>query len=304
MRTQTIQQMTVTYPDYLVFSEDNNFIQLTATSGTAAMVVTLGSYQQVYYGETDTVVMDVSRLFKRYGTYNAAISMTIYISRTNPTASQTLTVSFYVVKGRTLADRYHCSGRKIILPPGSTSVELLADGEATTITINPVSTTTAAIMTVPITDSTTIEVQNTTASPRGWFIDGESTTSVYYEVEIASCTPKNGAFLRWLDTDGCKRFAPCKIMTRGSKIEQINYADGLQTLRTPASRLVSSVQRSIEVGIAQVDPALHLEEIVYSPEILLVCDNGETVTLVPEFTDYTGSVEKIEDITLKFLVQR
>lgn len=306
MRTQTIQNMTLTYPDYLVYAGDNNYLTLEASGGTATLSVSIGNNTQSYASESDFVLIDISALIKYNATYNSAITMTIYIARTNPDASQTITATIYVVRGRTLADRYHASARKILLPYGSTRVELLCD-EASTMTggTSTVTTLAAQIYQYGISGSCNpvVKLDSGTGVPRGWFNDGEVAYQQRYTVEVLDCLPENGAYLRWYDADGCKRYVAGKIMTRTTSAERVSYFEGYNVLKTLASGLLTGMTRTFDFGIAQVEPELHLEEIVFSPEVVLLDDNGLELQVVPDFGELTVSSKDIEDITLSFIAQ-
>lgn len=307
MRQQAIGATTLYYPDYLTYSGDNNYVMLKVPSGAATLDVEIGGKRQTYESESDTVVMDVSLMLRANGVYGV-VQVDVYVAMSSPAYSNTYTFTVYYTRGWTLADRYHGSGRRVMLPSGVTSVDILVVGACTIRGgVSDVTVNEAQIVSYPVSGSGTVWVEYGIRRSEGYVNDPGDATRAYYEVEMYDCQPKGGCVLRWYDADGCVRYVVGKVLSRGQRAESvaysaIGYGDALSTLRDKCGRVVTSIGRTIEVGVAQADEALHLEEMLFSPEVSLRASD-EWVPIVPDYESVTTSMTDATDVVLKMKIQ-
>lgn len=310
MRTQTLGQLTLYYPEYLVYGGDVNYVMLKVPShfSGALLSVTVDGKVQSYESEGNTVIVDISLLLKRVGQYGQ-ISVHTYVASASPVYSNTFDFTIYYTRGVTLADRYHGSGRKVILPSGIAAVDILAlgactisGGDATESVLN------AQIVSYPVSTSGQVDVIYGAVRNEGYANDGETTKEFAYIIEMVDCQPKSGCVIRWYDSDGCARYLVGKIQTRGTKASKADYAavewgEDLSILRNGCGRIVTAIERTIEVGVAQVSEAMHLEEILYSPEVALQTADG-WLPIIPDYDNAATSMSEANDVVLKFKVQQ
>lgn len=310
MRTQTIGQLTLYYPDYLVYGGDVNYVMLKVPShfSGALLSVTVDGKVQSYESEGNTVIVDISLLLKRVGQYGQ-ISVHTYVMSVSPAYSNTFDFTIYYTRGVTLADRYHGSGRRVVLPSGITGVDILAVG-ACTISGGGASQAVSAaqIVSYPVSASGPVTVHYAIRRGEGYVNDPGEASEAVYDVEVYDCQPKSGCVIRWYDADGCARYLVGKIQTRGTKAGKVDYAavewgEDLSILRNGCGRIVTAIERTIEVGVAQVSEAMHLEEILYSPEVALQTADG-WLPIVPDYDSAATSMTETSDIILKFKVQQ
>ena len=310
MRTQTIGQLTLYYHNYLVYGGDVNYVMLKVPShfSGALLSVTIDGKMQSYESEGNTVIVDISLLLKRVGQYGQ-ISVHTYVASASPAYSNTFDFTIYYTRGVTLADRYHGSGRKVILPSGIAAVDILAlgactisGGDATESVLN------AQIVSYPVSTSGQVDVIYGAVRNEGYANDGETTKEFAYIIETVDCQPKSGCVIRWYDSDGCARYLVGKIQTRGTKASKADYAavewgEDLSILRNGCGRIVTAIERTIEVGVAQVSEAVHLEEMLYSPEVAMRYADG-WLPIVPDYDSAATSMSEVNDVVLKFKVQQ
>lgn len=310
MRTQTIGLLTLYYPDNLVYGGDVNYVMLKAPSqmSGALLSVTIDGKTQEYESEGNTVIVDISLLLKRVGLYGQ-MSVHTYVASISPAYSNTFDFTIYYTRGVTLADRYHGSGRKVILPSGITGVDILAVGACTVSGGGASQAVSAAqIVSYPVSASGAVTVHYGIRRGEGYVNDPGDASEAVYEVEVMDCQPKSGCVIRWYDADGCARYLVGKIQTRGTKAGKADYAavewgEDLSVLRNGCGRIVTAIERTIEVGVAQVSEAMHLEEILYSPEVAMQTVDG-WLPIVPDYDSVATSMSETNDVVLKFKVQQ
>ena len=107
MRSQTIGGITIEYPEYAVYSGDFNYVSMSATdSDNNVLAVTVGGQRAEYSSDAERLTVEVGSLLRRNGTFGV-VSLSIYVSRTNPAYSTTISVDVLFLHGRTLPSRYH-----------------------------------------------------------------------------------------------------------------------------------------------------------------------------------------------------
>ena len=77
----------------------------------------------------------------------------------------------------------------------------------------------------------------------------------------------------------------------------------MSILRNGCGRIVTAIERTIEVGVAQVSEAVHLEEMLYSPEVAMRYADG-WLPIVPDYDSAATSMSEVNDVVLKFKVQQ
>lgn len=310
MRTQKIGPLTLIYPNYLVYGGDVNYVMLKAPSqmSGALLGVTIDGKRQEYESEGNTVIVDISLLLKRVGQYGQ-MSVHTYVASVSPAYSNTFDFTIYYTRGVTLADRYHGSGRKVVLPSGITAVDILAVGACTVSGGGASQAVSAAqIVSYPVSASGPVTVHYGIRREEGYVNDPGDASEAVYEVEVMDCQPVSGCVIRWYDADGCARYLVGKIQTRGTKAGKADYAavewgEDLSVLRNGCGRIVTAIERTIEVGVAQVSEAMHLEEILYSPEVEMHTVDG-WLPIVPDYDSVATSMSETNDVVLKFKVQQ
>lgn len=308
MRNEIVSGMKITYPDYMVWTGDNNIVMLKVPSGTALLRVTVGTRTQAYASEGDTVVLDISQLLIRNNSYGA-VTLGVYAASVNPAVSVVRNYTIYLCRGWSLADRYHFSGRKIVTADTSVDIAVV---DACTISggTSTVSVASAQIVSYAITGSGVVTVTYGSKKPQGYKNDPVDSLTTNYEVEVLDCMPEDGVVIGWYDSDGCRRYLAGRVMSRGSKAETEEYrvpelGTDMGTLNGCAGRLVTSIRRTIEVGVAQVDETMHLEELLYSDGVWMINPyDASEIPLAPEFGEMEVDMKNTENVVLKFRVQQ
>ncbi len=310
MRNITITTAAVTigisYPDPVLYLGDNNFVTVVVSRPQTDISVEVGGYSVGYSASTRNVTLELTTMLRRAGlTGSQTFTVTV--------AGRTFTFTSYVAQGRTDFDRYHASGRKIIIPPSSmgvTTFELLIV-QPSTVTVGTSSQIFSSegiyTFTVPSRRADTVVVRplNTVedVAPHGDFFAPDETESVYYDVEVATCLDADIAVVRWVDHDGCKRYLVGKVMSRSQSVERVEFATGLTVPRNAVGMVTKKVQRLLTIGVARASKSLHLEELTDSEEVVMLSPNGETIALIPAFTSADVNFEKEEDVELQFITQ-
>lgn len=308
MRTETVSGIKITYPDYMVWDEDNNIVMVQVTQGTASITATIGTRTVGYAGTGASVIVDISQLLKRNGTYGAK---TLDVTAADGTVTVTRSYNIFVCRGRTLADRYHYSPRSIILPSLMPTVDIcVADACTVSGGASTVSYASAGVYQYALSGSGVITVTYANKIWQGDQNDPVFSKTTDYQVEVLSCYPDRGAIIGWYDCDGCRRYAMGKVIGRGTKAETADFTatdftSALGTVRDTAGRLVTKTQRTLDVGLSQVAESLHLEEIILSDEVWLVKpSDGRAIPLVPEFDALDVLANMNNDMVLKFRIQQ
>lgn len=285
MRTQTVGQIVVTYPDFMVYEGDNNFIMIKASGSTlSTLSVSLGNRRAMYSSDTDSVVVEVGSLMRLNDVYGR-ITLTVYVSRSEPAFSTTLSLVFYFCHGRTMPTRFHGSSRKIVLPYGQALYEVpvvasasVTDGTST----NPVADGEITMFRATDVEHTQAVVTYNTARLLGNYYDAEQTTTATFDVYRHLCESDGDVAIGWYDCDGCKRYAVGKVLSRHAAAEGVAYSNGGDVVRHYAEQIVATVSEVLEIGIADVSPDMFLGEIVYSQQVWLQRTGADNIPVVIE----------------------
>ena len=88
-----------------------------------------------------------------------------------------------------------------------------------------------------------------------------------YSVKLKKCcVPSRAVWVRFTNTDGCSRYMACKPMSVADKMDGVNYRnDGIE--RYQSGRYVTSLQRTITLGVTDVEYAEFLTDIRYADDV-------------------------------------
>lgn len=277
MRKKTIGGITITYPETMIYEGDLIYVSVDAAGSDATqLAVTVGGKTAQYLSDGEHVSIEIGSLLRRNDVFGA-VNIDIYASRTNPTYSHVLSETYCYCHGRTLPSLYHGSARDIVLPYGSTSVDIpvVAAGKVY-VNYALVSTLSApTIYQAAISDpENLIEVKYNAAALFGDFHKAYSTNIVKFNVSVRDCYAADDVVLGWYDTDGCRRYAIGRLMETRRSAEGVEYAPGLDTIQSPPERLVNKVGEVWTVGFADVKASQRMGEIAMSQRVWVY--NGGT----------------------------
>lgn len=301
MRSQTIGGITTEYPEYAVYSGDFNYVSMSATdSDNNVLAVTVGGQRAEYSSDAERLTVEVGSLLRRNGTFGV-VSLSIYVSRSNPAYSTTISVDVLFLHGRTLPSRYHGSGRRVIVPIGQPSVQIPVIDAATVYRdgTQVATTTNAQIVDVAVSSTThNIEVKYSRAGTFGDWHYCELAQSVYFTTYQPECTRENEIVLQWYDTDGCKRFAVGKLLNRRQASEGVEYASGGSLVQHPADRIITSVSEVLTV-VFPIRTDEYFAELALSDEVAIINNvSGAEMPVIID-GDIETTIDKAMDITLK-----
>lgn len=307
MRTENVTTQalnyTIVYPDELVYRGDTNYIQIAAQRVASLDVeVTIGTYTLHYVATTDNITIDISDTLK-VGGFLDRLPITVTVN------NNAFTFTSYIVRGCTDGDRYHGSGRSIVLPNFVSVVELLMLSSNNTVRVGSATSTNneTGVRPFPVTwvGSGVAQVTVPLISLRyGDYFDPKPSGVQLFNIQRVECHPENGAAIQWYDHDGCKRYLVGKVLRRSETATYTEYAAGLTTIRSVAGAKVKDSRRLLTIGFTQVDKEVHLEEIMDSEEVLLLNpDTGAGLPILPAFTSLETSFSRSQDYVLQFIVK-
>ena len=305
MRTYTDSNFSIEYPDEVVRVDDLNYCRLRYTGMGRGVTVSFsvnvgGRTLQYTTDKSYTVIIDISNALKmsNYGTVALTLEGTADVSGT--AYHVTTSASIKLTRGRTLAEWIPASGRIIYVPDAIGEVEIpvtasaVIDNTAANVGINTRSTRNQSVITVKY--AAQREFGNRYAPE----IDRMTT----FGIRHIDCLPDNGAILAWYDTDGCKRYAPCKVVQNESNSESVAYNPTIAPIQS-VGRHVYGAHESITLYFDNIEPRVRLHEIAYSESVRLLTlgnavrfDNG--LELRPDFDALSLRPDKAQNYTLKF----
>lgn len=305
MRTYTIGQLTITYPDVMIYDGDNNVVSVTAEGSDATVVgATIDGDQAIYSSESEYCCIEIGSLLKKGGHYGS-VTVTIYASRSNPAYSTPYDVTFFFCHGRTVPSRYHGSPRRVILPASAENVEIPVMGAGgITLGGNTQIISEACIAEVSLAglgeqETAQVEVHYRAKRALGNFETAEDTQEADFELEIVRCLRSGEVFVGWYDIDGCKRYAVGRVLSRRSASDSISYTPGMSIVRHEPNAIAANANEVLELGISGVDSALRLGELAWSDEVWLLNEGtGETIPVILD-GDITTDERRTGDMILK-----
>lgn len=305
MRTYTDSNFTIEYPDEVVRVDDLNYCRLRYTGlgrgVTVSFSVNVGGRTLQYTTDKSyTVIIDISNALKLSSYGDVALSFRGTAYGSDIAHNVTTSASIVLTRGRTLAEWIPASGRTVYVPDAIGAVEIpvtasaVIDNTAANIGINTRSTRNQSVITVKY--AAQREFGNRYAPE----IDRMTT----FGIRHIDCLPDNGAILAWYDTDGCKRYAPCKVVQNESNSESASYNPTIAPIPS-VGRHVYGAHESITLYFDSIEPSVRLHEIAYSESVRLLTlgnavrfDNG--LELRPDFDALSLRPDKAQNYTLKF----
>lgn len=291
MRTQTYSGVKVTYPDYLIYRGDDNYVRaqklLHLENNSEVMLrITIGGETLECDTPTGDVYINIYSLLRKVNA-SGVVTATFYIATTDPVYSTSFTDTFYVANGWTMADRAHGSGHPVYVSEGW-KVDVLCLDACSVIYGEDFDVIASAQI-----------VQVDTA---GWTAERiievrYSGGSELFEVRFIKCLPADGALFRWIDSDGCERYMAGRIISRSYTSQSDEYP---KALTSEPARNIHGRLASIEVGFEQIGKAVRFEEIVFSPEIHVTEADGTEYNVVPAFDSVRMPSKGENDMILTF----
>lgn len=305
MRTYTDSNFSIEYPDEVVRVDDLNYCRLRYTGPGRGVTVSFsvnvgGRTLQYSTDKSVTVIIDISNALKMSNYGNVALSFHGTASGSGIAYNVTTSASIKLTRGRTLAEWIPASGRTVYVPDAIGAVEIpvtasaVIDNTEANVGINTRSTLNQSVITVKY--AAQREFGNRYAPE----IDRLTT----FGIRHIDCLPDNGAILAWYDTDGCKRYAPCKVVQNESNSESVSYNPTIAPIPS-VGRHVYGAHESLTLYFDNIEPSVRLHEIAYSERVRLLTlgnavsfDNG--LELRPDFDALSLRPDKAQNYTLKF----
>lgn len=297
MRQYTDTNMTVDYPEALMWLLDNNFVRCVNRNGAYKISVrldlTAGGIVTTYSNTSE--IGDITFRLTSYlrglapGTAISALcDVTAFDSHGNPFAHAVKFDTKYVY-GKTLQERHHGSEGVVVYERISDlqPLELLKPaGWAGNIYFGSMASSNSDpspdIVSLPYVSPGIVEVQYrslTTPIYRGDVWD-ETNAGIWAVRCVQVCPPANGIKLTYYNTDGCKRYAIGEVMRKTMNAERKEYRRGGVVYDEPPRSLVAGYAGTIDVGFRDVEPEQYLEDIMLSP-VVTTSRGSEMINLIP-----------------------
>lgn len=307
MRTYTFSNgVTATYPNYLTYLGDDNYINFNYSSGHIDARVIIGTYTLSYDSQIADVTFRINDVLRKVRTNNN--DLTIQIKCDNGLGVlETFTFTIKAMLGKSLPQRHHASNSIIVDTDYDTFETIdflfpcagtLSDNASTPHTIVK---SVAGIYSIDVSDFENLENVTFTAASGQSVSFGErwnAKQNTFNYTFVEQCIPNNGIVVRYYDTDGCERQAVGVVSNIDTSNDtSIFNAGGI--FNRSASFHLNNVECELSIVFDDVDPRQHLEDMLFSQEIWVVVGN-DTISLQP--TSSINNDGKFNDITINFKV--
>lgn len=316
MRTYTSANITVTYPEQLVWLLDNNFMLCENMYGAYRMrvnaTVTVGGVHSVYDHTTEIGTLTFRWAPFLRGVPNGSnVGVVCSITTWDANDNQHSDVVKYTMDmryGKTLQERHHCSESVVVYEkaPDLVNFEILKPAGwtgrvyfgANTYTYNS-NDASVNLITYASPGDMTIKYSGLTGIYRGEiFNDGKD--AIWSVRCLQVCPAKNGIKLTYYNTDGCKRYAIGEVLKKTMAAERKECRKGGIVYDEPPRSLVTGYTGTIDVGFKDVEPGQYLEDIMLSP-VVTTARGTDTINVIPTTLQMVRDGET-KDIIITFKI--
>lgn len=325
MRFQNISgsSMWVEYPDYLIWTADNNIIKVGSsnTSDTVGARITMRepTHNQIvldYWSETNEIIFLLNDSIDQLFNDNLSDWDIMVEPYSNSTPQAYFQFHCQVLDGKSFQDRSHASATTIYWSDDDELRKLqLFSYEGGTATINGNTYSLNAgvnslnLQSLNLGEETNIHmtatnILTTTPSYLG-DIWGENTVDAedYYIKLINKPMCSGGKMVRimYYDTDGCTRWIVGNILKETDSISGQEYGRITEIYKNGAHKLRTSSSKTITVGFRNIEKSAHLNDILYSSRIEIVNYNGDMIPVAVQSSKLTQE-KKDKDLEIEFLI--
>lgn len=308
--------MVMTYPDYLVWLLDNNFVLFKNSYGSYKMkvvlTVTIGGDTYVYEQTTELGMLTfrLNPLLRGYGS-GTVVSALAKVDTYDANDNQYTDLAKFQLKsvyGKTLQERHHASESVIVYekPSDLSNVEILKPlgwggqvyfgSSSYNFTGNDADVVTIGYLSP---GNVNIKYNGLQFIWRGEVWDDYKYS--FWDVRcVQVCPAKNGIKLTYYNTDGCKRYAIGEVLKKTMAAERKEYRQGGVVYDEPPRSLVTGYTGTIDVGFTDVEPGQYLEDIMLSP-VVTTTRGTETINVIPTTLQMVRDGET-KDIIITFKI--
>ena len=292
MRTQTINQCEVSYPNQIHHNGDNAFVVIKGEGLTAGRLdVTAGERTRTFTATTSTGVIQFDiTTFLRSSTADTA-TFDVHVTRGSVTNESLLTSQLF--GGRTLAGRFHASESVVCLPAGFSRADIFLPNIAR---VNGEQKPAGKVnVELPV----TIQMMGGFEYFRGrtWKPIEETTYTITPRVE---CSGSDRVVLRYTNTDGVKRYAVGKVVSSAMSASAESYSRNTDEVTNRASRVTTGASETIQVAFFDTPVGQYLDDILLADDIVVVTYNVDTPVVITSSTiERKGDVDDYL-LTFKF----
>lgn len=317
MRTYTLNNTVLTYPNKLVFDGDRNVIEANASSPCTALgvKVCLQSDESVYVqcmSQGTHVVIDITEFLQANLVINTSTMVKIYVYETGGTPGFKY-VDFITNQGRTMPYRIHGSTTIVHVPwmystnPSNVSVDILAN-QRVMIGNDTLSEGVHHVQLANPGYEASINVRSHDVSATfeyGEIWDKHVATSIaglLVNIDYIRCLPKNGIIVRYTDTDGCVRYASGQVLVNTVGGEHTVYKKRFGAVNAPHHHIDAATE-ILKVGFDTVQPGEYLEDIMLSDDVSIVECGNAVINDVAKIMPTTMTLERdgeTKDIVITF----
>lgn len=304
MRTFTNGTVTVTSPDAIVFLKDNNILTVTDSTYNVTVAVTVGVTVLQYLGTTTSLTFNLSNAFR----LNPSItSFTVSVVSNGTTKNFTIPMS-QILDGKTLPTRRHASEETILVPQGTTSVQLYTPAACNIVSSGGLTDTlSVGRNTKAVGTWGSILYQYSGASFKYGDFDEEKSIDANNTMRSVlvkqCCIPEHGIIVQYVNTDGCTRYLIGSLNREATSLDTFDYYRSNTIIKDRPRQMVVGNTMVLTVFVAGVPRNAFAKDIMYCDNITLRNSQNTplSATLVTaEFTDVADN--EYQDISLEFNV--
>lgn len=304
--------LTVTRPELTIYQRDRNIMKFEAEDGDKLNYIDIEivyngtTYESLHFEElTESwFVVDLTSYLQKItpilGGYTGYLNIEVEVeyggNTETITDSSSTDVEYNIWNGRTLADRHHCCERVVrYYDNNKTSVEVSGyDSGSGMNVVDSIDVTSLS----PDAYGTAYETFDGGGIVDAFVRDATSTYQLRYKL---CCVPQNAVWLRFTNSDGCKREIAAKMLSVAIKEEDIRYSsEGCE--RHKAASYNTKLQRTYNIGITDVEYAEFLTDIMFADDVEFAYSySGTWTTCVCESMTYNED-GGTHNATLKIIV--
>lgn len=310
MRSATFNNgVSLTYPEYLTYLGDDNYINFHAASGNIRAQVVIGGITLAYDSQTADITFRLNDVLRKVRVDNGELTIQ---AKCDNAGSSLETFSFRIksMLGKSLPYRYHGSSNVIEFSQDSDleTVDFLfpcagtlSDNDTPATTIHK---SVAGIYSIDLSSFSQLDNVTFTADQGENVAFGpiwEPYKRTYDYKFVQKCTPDHGVTINYYDTDGCVRMATGKIVSYNhssdtSLFNTGNLFDRMATYHT------DSVGCELSVIFDDVDPDQHIEDMIFSTKVWVSVGEISILEIPLQPTSSVKNDGNYNDVTINFKI--